>query len=404
MARPYACGIDIGTSEVKAVIAEEVRQTTPQGDRIIPRIIGQGISESRGLEHGYITNASEVARSIRHAVAAAEKASGVEVKRAFVSIGGIGLAGVSVTGSVAISRADLEVTDLDIQKAQEAAEAAIPEAFSLNRKIINTIPIEAKLDGKAVFGRVLGMKAGKLDIKVLFITCLEHHLEDLILAVEEAGIEVVDIVAAPIAASFVTLSKKQKKAGCVLANIGSETLSMVVFENGNPISLEIFQIGGQDLTHDIALGLKVPLEEAEAIKLGSVTRTTYPKKKLDEIINARLGDMFELVETHLKKIQRNALLPAGIILTGGAAGTVGLKELAESELKLPAQVASIHFGDVEKTSIRDSIWAVAYGLAILGFNAENEQRTVGIKKVEDIALKGKNGIKVLADWFGKFLP
>jgi cell division protein FtsA len=404
MARPYACGIDIGTHEIKAVIAEEVRQTTPAGDRIVPRVIGQGLAESRGLEHGYITNSSEVARSIRQAVAAAEKASGIEVKRAFVSIGGVGLSGVAVTGSVAISRADLEVTDLDIQKAQEAAEAAIPEAFSLNRKIINTIPIEAKLDGKAVYGRIEGMKAGKLDIKVLFITCLEHHLEDLILAVEEAGIEVVDVVAAPIAASFVTLSKKQKKAGCVLANIGSETLSIVVFENGNPISLEIFQIGGQDLTHDIALGIKVPLEEAEAIKLGSVTRTSFPKKKLDEIIHARLSDCFELVETHLKKIQRNALLPAGIILTGGGAGTAGLKELAESELKLPASIASIHFGDVEKNGVRDGIWAVAYGLAILGFNAENEKGSVGIKKVEDIAIKGKNGLKILVDWFGKFLP
>jgi cell division protein FtsA len=248
------------------------------------------------------------------------------------------------------------------------------------------------------------MKASKLEVKTLFITCLEHHLEDLIVAVEEAGIEVIDVVAAPIAASFVTLSKKQKRAGCVLANIGSETLSIVVFENGNPISLEVFQLGGQDLTHDIALGLKVSLDEAENIKLGSITRTSYSKKKLEEVIEARLSDMFELIETHLKKIGRNALLPAGIILTGGGAGLPGLKEFAEDALKLPAKIADIHFGDEDKVRAKDSAWSVTYGLAVLGFNAENEQRAVGLQKVEKMAAQGKKGMRNLVGWISRFLP
>ncbi len=401
MARNIAAGIDIGTYQIKAVIAEELRDET---GRLFTKIIGTGLAEAKGLHHGYITDLNEVARSVRSAVNAAQKVSGVEIKRAFVSVGGIGLAGVTTSGSTAISRADLEITNLDVAKAQEAAEAAIPHALSLNRKIINTIPVEWKLDNKTALGRIEGMKASKLDVRVLFITCLEHHLEDLIGAVEEAGVEVVDVVAAPIAASFVTLSKKQKKAGCVLANIGAETLSIVVFENGNPISLEVFEIGSMDITNDIALGLKIPLEEAESIKLGSVTRATYSKKKYEEIVAARLSDMFELIEAHLKKIGRNALLPAGIIITGGGAGQGSIKELAEAALKLPSRTAEIHFGDLDKQGQKDSLWAVAFGLAIVGFNSENEQGSVGLKPVAKLAASGRRGFRTLSNWVSKFLP
>jgi cell division protein FtsA len=400
MARQFAVGIDIGTSHIKTVIAEEVMA----GGKLLPKISGVGMAESKGLQHGYITNPKEVLESISVSVRTAEKAAGVKVKRAFVSVGGIGLGSVTGLGSVIISRADLEITSRDLSLAHDAAEASIPHTAVLNKKIINSIPVEYKVDGKVVWGRVEGLKGQKLEVKVLFITYLEHHLEDLIKTVEEVGIEVIDVVAAPIAASFVTLSKKQKKAGCILVNIGAETLSVAVFENGNPISLEIFPIGSTDITHDIALGLKVSLEEAESIKLGGMTRTAFSKKKLDEIVSARLSDCFELVEEHLKKIQRHALLPAGIILTGGGAGINGVKAFAEDVLELPAHIAEIHFGDEERNKIRDSVWSTAYGLAIFGFNADDEQHSVGGKSAGKLAKESLYGIRAFGRWFGQFLP
>lgn len=403
MARHIATGIDIGTYQTRVVIAEEINEN----GRIVPKIIGTGSCESRGLHHGYVVNQPEASRSIRQAVNQAEKMANVQVKRAFVSIGGIGLSGITTTGSAIVSRADLEITPLDLDKAQEAAETAIPHTVALNKKIINTIPIEYKGDGKVVWGRVQGLKAQKVDVKVLFIMCLEHHIQDLIKTVEEAGIEVIDVVAAPIASSFVTLSKKQKKAGCVLANIGSETLSIVVFENSTPVSLEVFPIGGTDITNDLALGLKISLEEAESIKLGAVTNATYSKRKFDEITNARLSDMFELVEGHLKKIGRNALLPAGIIITGGGSGLGNTRDFAEHALKLPAKVGEIHFGDETNSSgqkPKDSTWAVAYGLAILGFNAENEQTSIGLRGFDKITERSKKGFRVFMDWIAQFLP
>src|SRR3990167_2842613 len=213
-----------------------------------------------------------------------------------------------------------------------------------NRKIIYSIPALWKLYGKPVLGRVLGMKGIKLETKALFISCIESHLDDLVQAVEDAGVKVIDVVASPIAASFVTLSKSQKIAGCVLANIGAETVSIVVFENKIPISLEVFPIGGSDITNDIALGLKISLEEAESIKLGGVTATSYSRKKLEEIISARLGDIFELIEVHLKKIGKSGLLPAGIIITGGSSSIGLIEDLARSYLRLPSRIASLNIG------------------------------------------------------------
>ena len=406
MARQIVVGIDIGTSLIKVVIAEGLIEH----GHIVPKIIGTGLNESRGVYRGYIANPTEAARSVEVAVRRAEKVAGVKVRRAYVSFGGIGLSSVVASGAVIISRADLEITERDISLALEAAEAAISPATSINKRVINIVPIEYKIDGKAVWGQALGLKAQKLEIRALFITCLEHHLADLISTVEGAGIEVVDVVASPVALSCVTLSKKQKRVGCLLADIGAETLSIVVFENNNLISLEVFPIGGNDITNDIALGLKISPEEAEKVKLDSGRRMTYPRKKLEEIVRARLDDYFELIETHLKSIGRNALLPGGIIIAGGGAGTPDIKSIAENSLKLPSQVAEVYFGppvragNAAEGKIKDRTWAVACGLVIVGFNTDDEQRSLGIRNGSLITESGKRWGRVVSRWISQFLP
>ncbi len=386
MSRHTTVGIDIGTYQIKVVVAEEASGD----DKGFPRILGTGFAESKGLRHGYIVNSAEVGRALRSAISQAEKASGIQVKRAYVSVGGIGLASVVSTGSVVISRGDAEITELDTAKAMDIAREAIPPALSQNRRIIYEIPVKYRVDGKEVLGiHPLSMKGIKLEVKALFITCLEHHLKDLIEAVEESGVEVIDVVASPIAASFVTLNKAQKIAGCILANIGSETVSLVVFENNIPISLEVFPIGSTDITNDIALGLRIPLEEAESIKLGGITQTTFPKKKLDEIINARLSDMFELIEAHLKKIGKNSLLPAGIIITGGGSSIGTIEDFAKASLKLPSRVAHINIPEKEKGKVKDAFFAVALGLCILGMSEEdgNSSGSIVIKTPRNILNK-----------------
>jgi len=362
-------------------------------------VIGAAMVETRGLRHGYVVNVKDVSASIRSAVSEAEKRAGVKVKGAFVGVGGIGLGSSISTSSVIISKADMEITPLDISRVLEQCEKELSTSIVLNRKVIHSVPLGYKVDGQPVLGATPeDMKGGKLEVRMLFITCLEHHLNDILEAVEGAGIRVEDVMAAPVAASLVTLTKSQKIAGVVLANIGAETVSIAVFENNVPVSLEIFPIGSTDITNDIALGLKVPLEEAEEIKIGAVTGNSYPRKKLEDIISARLSDIFELIDAHLKKIGRNGLLPAGIVITGGGSGLNNIEEIARIALRLPSRIGSSNLAVEGKQSFRDATWAVAYGLCIFGLNADDG---LGLTPSNDsISKAGKSIVR----WVKQFLP
>jgi len=394
MARNIAVGIDIGTYQIKIVVAEKVREDGV--DNL--KIIGTGFAESKGLRHGYIINSGDTTNSLRIAIAEAEKNANVKIKKAFLSVGGIGLGSTISHGSVIIPRADSEITEIDIKNVLSLAESEIPSNISVNKKIIHAIPISYKIDGRNVLGRPIGLKGIKFEAKVLFVTCLEHHLSDLVDTVEDLGIEVINIMASPLAGSMAVLSKTQKIAGCVLANIGSETVSVIVFENNMPISLEVFPIGGTDITNDIALGLKIPLEEAENIKINDGQENIYPKKRLEEIVLARLSDIFDLIEAHLKKIGRSGLLPAGIILTGGTSGVSTIEDLAKATLKLPSRLGSMNFTtSLKNCQIKDSSWSVAYGLCAWGLS-NGEENSFGVP-----ATTNKSRIKVLS-WFRQFLP
>ncbi len=391
-------GIDIGTYTVRVVVAEWGK------DMAMPKIIGTGMSESRGLRHGYILNISDTARSIQSAVAKAEKTSGIKIKRAFISAGGVGLDGITSVGTAMITRADGEVTDLDVKKAGESAELECKELQ--NKKVINAIPIAYRLDGKEVLGKPQRMKGIKLEATVLLITALSAHINDLVLAVEQAGIEVEDVCASPLAAGYVTITRQQKMAGCVLANIGAETVSVVVFENNLPVSLKVYPIGSTNITNDIALGLKVSLDEAENLKLGKSSDTRFPKKKIDDIVSARLADIFKLIELHLKQIGRNELLPAGVIITGGGSGIPFIADLAKNALHLPSRIGYPSFGsDPQKPNLESGMkaemlnvpaWTVAYGLCIIGFSSDksNSNGTSIVKKATGS----------VANFFRQFLP
>lgn len=348
-------GIDIGTHFTKVVVVG-----FDKGKKELA-VLATGISETKGMRFGYVTNADIAAESIRKAVNQAENILGIKIRRAYVSISGIGLSSVTSTGSVIISKADQEITTFDVSKVITNSEENLE---ILNKKIIHTIPIAYKLDGKDVYVRPEGLRGIKLEVKTLFITCLKQNIEDLITAFTLAKIDIEEIIASPIVIGNILLNNKQKVAGCVLVDIGFETVSATVFENNLPISVSVFSIGSMDITKDIALGFRISLEEAESIKLGSVIGGDYSKKKIDEIVEARLGDIFELVGNQLKRLKRNELLPAGIIITGGGSSINNIEEIARNQLKLPARVGPIDYSLNNKFKIRDNSWYTALGLAL----------------------------------------
>ncbi len=365
MSKRTTVGIDIGTSQVRVVITELLHGS----NRATPKILGIGAAESKGLRQGYIVDADDARRSLESAVAHAEKMSGMTIRSAYLSVGGVGLEEFKTKSEVVISRADAEVTSLDLSKAAEQSEQQLGKKI-LNRKVIHAIPTAYTIDGERVLGHPEGMKGTKLGVETLFVTILEQHLQDMIALVEDMGISVIDVMAAPLAASFVTLTKAQKMAGCVLVNIGAETVSLVVYEHNTPLSVTVFPLGSTDITNDIALGLKISLEDAERLKRGSLSGTAYSQKRLDDIMQARLSEMLELIEAHLVKIGSSGLLPAGILISGGGSGLPVTEDLARTILRLPSRKAQLT--GAEGTKMRDSSWAVAYGLCIWGMSNEEE--------------------------------
>jgi cell division protein FtsA len=353
MRRNITAGIDVGTHITRVAIIEHTKDG-------LDSVIGFGSAPSSGIRRGYITNLDEATISIKEAINRAELMAKVKVKNAYVAIGGVGLEGVTAVGSAIVSRADQEVTILDINKAIEEAEETINK---INKKVIHSLPISYKLDGKEIHGKPEGMNGVKIEVKVLFITIAKQHLEDLVTAVASTSLEVLDVIASPLAASSILLNEKQKAAGCALLDIGAESVNLMIFENGVPISLQVLQIGGLDITKDVALGFKVSLDEAEGIKIGSIIGD-YPNKRRDEIIDARLGDIFELVENHLKRQKRSGLLPAGIIMTGGGSHIHTIEGVAKSYLRLPAKVGPSDAQVPTKWKVRDESWYVALGTAL----------------------------------------
>lgn len=365
MARRIATGIDIGTHQTKVVVVEEI--ITEEGASV--HIIGTGMSETQGLRHGYIVDPSDASASIIAAKKQAESIAKVFIKSAFLAVGGVSLDEVHASGETVISRADQEITDLDMEKVLNEARMAAAPHF-VNRKVLHEIPLEYRVDGSKTMGSPFGMKGTKLEGEFLFITCLSQHADSLTLAVESADIEVIDRMASPLAGSYVTLTKDQKMKGCVLANIGAETVSLVVYDEGVPISAKVFPIGSTNITDDLALGFKISLEDAERIKLGRLSGVMYPRKKVEDIIAQRFHTMFDLIDRHIKSLGRRGSLPAGIILTGGGAGQGTIADIAKGRLNLPTRIADMKLS--ADTKVRDATWAVAYGLALWGLTGDTD--------------------------------
>lgn len=386
----YICGIDIGTHTTKVVVVG-----IEKGKKD-PTILATGFSETNGVRFGYINNIDEAVVSTRRAIRQAENTLGSKIKKAYISIDGINLSSTISTGSVIISKADQEITSLDVAKAISNGEENVD---LVNKRIIHTIPIGYKLDGKEIHGRPEGLYGIKLEVKILIITCLKQNVDDLITTLGVSGIDVNEIIASPIATSKILLNNKQKIAGCILVDIGSDIVNIAVFENNLPLSVQAFPIGSMDITKDIALGLKVSLEEAESIKLGSVIGGDYSKKKVDEIIEARLIDILELITNHLKKLKRNELLPAGVIFTGGGSLINNIDIIAKNQLKIPTRIGPSDSIINNKYKVKDAGWYTALGLSLYGGEdyIEHEYKNSSANLVKEIK-------KILKSIFSQLLP
>lgn len=386
MKKNISVGIDIGTSNTKVVVTEEF----PDGIKII----GFGTSQTSGLRHGYIVNKESVLTSLRKSISEAEKSSGIKIKQANIAIGGVGIGASYGVGSSVVSRADSIISKLDVEKAINEAEKTIDLK---NKTMLHAYPVSFKIDGKEYPVRPEGIAGLKLEVKTLFITCFSQHLEDLISIVNDCGVKVLGFTASPIAHQNLLLTDLQKNFGCAVIDIGSETVSVAVFENNTLISLHVFEIGSLNITKDLALGLRITPEEAESIKLGVVSFQSVPKKKVDEIVEARLSDIFELVDKYFKKIGRSGLLPAGAVIVGGGANINSLESVAKNMLKIPIRKGFVDLPS-SKGVIKDQSLLIAYSLASQNLNTKNKNEKSFVES------DGEGVLSVIKNFFKQLMP
>lgn len=349
-------GIDIGSGSLRAlgcVYEEGVR---------FPVVVATYKKAIDGIDRGNITDSDEAANAIADAVATLEEESGHDTLHTLISLGATGLSSSHANGYAQVSRGDASVTDLDIDNAIKDSNKGVPDIR--NKSVVHTIPMKYKLDGVEVQGEIIGVRGNKLEVKTLFVTYPLQLMTVLKKTLEKAQIRVTDIVAGPVAESIPLLTKKQKVAGVALVNIGAGVTSLLVYENNIPLLVSTIPVGGDDMTKDIALGLKVTLEEAEEIKLGKSTQP-YSKRRVEEIIEARLEDMCTKLNKELDRIHRRELLPAGIVVCGSSSLVPRLEYVFRAELKLPIKVATNELVRLTNDMLRDTGWARCYGLTFL---------------------------------------
>ncbi len=371
-------GLDIGSSKVTCIvgIAEEGAAK--------PSIIGVGVAPSTGLRKGIVTDVEETVSSITAAVDEAERISGVVIDRATISIDGGHVGSQNSKGVIAVGRADQEISVEDLHRAEEAATALnLPQ----NREILQVFPRNYTVDDQTGIHDPVGMHGVRLEVETHIVTGATPAMKNLHRAIYQAGIDIASQVLVPIASARAVLSKRQKELGVALLDIGAGTTGIAVFEEGDIAYSSILPIGAGHITNDIAIGLRTSVETAEKIKLKYVHAgkaanndkirieeldgedALVPRKDLANIVNARLDEIFELVRAELKKIGKDALLPGGVVLTGGGAKLAGITEFAKEALKLPVAIGKVEglSGLAEKVS--EPGYTAAIGLMLENMTA-----------------------------------
>jgi cell division protein FtsA len=413
-------GLDIGSSYVRTVIA----QIVPSEENL--RVIGVGMAPAFGVRRGIIVDLEEIIKSISESMNLAERTAGVEAKYAITGIGGNHISSQYSKGVIAVGRADGEVVPDDISRVINAAQAiSIPP----NKEIIHIIPKSYSLDDQKNIRDPLGMSGVRLEVDAMIIEGSTPHIKNLNKCIEEAGLIAESFVLSPLAAAKAVLSKRQKELGVVLVDIGGGSTSVAVFEENDLLRVSVIPVGGNHITNDIAIGLRTSIDVAEKIKLefGNASPKEIGKKEnidlsqLDsneegivsrhhvaEIIEARMEEIFIMVNKELQLIGKERLLPAGAVITGGTAKLPGCVDLAKNILALPSQTGfPVPLGGlVDK--IDDPAFATVIGLILWGQDEQQGQKKggngLGNKMISGVVSEIGGKMEGVKKWLGKFLP
>jgi len=383
--------LDIGTTKTCALIGERT-------DAGMWRIIGAGVAPSRGIRKGVVTDVKETTQAIVEALEQAERVAGVNVESAYVGIAGSHIQSTNSRGVAAI-HSGRGVTQDDIERAMEAAEAiAVPQS----REIIHAISRGYTLDGQDGVKDPLGMVGFRLEVEAHIVTGAAASIQNVVKAVEGAGVKIADLVLEPIAAGDAVLTSAEKEMGVVLADIGGGTTDIAIFIDGSVWHTIVLPTGGIHLTNDLAVGMRTPFNAAEEMKIkfghvdpnqipeteyidvtafGDEGRRTVSRREIAEILSARAEEICQLILTEVKRSGYDNLLPAGVVLCGGTAELSGMKTFAREILQMPVRVGLPR--DIEGFTDRVSTAAFATSVGLMQWGWKQ-------REVESLATTSRN--------------
>jgi len=368
----YAVGIDVGTKNVRCVIG----YIDADGDA--PKIVGVGTAPNSGMRKGTVTNLAGPAEAIDTALGAAERMSGHQVKTAVLSVNGSHLTSTKADGMITVGTTDNEVTPGDIVRLEDMATTG---KIAQNREILEIVAHSYRLDGQDNIKDPIGMTGTRLEIKANVVSGLLPHITNLQKLAEMAKVEVSSVVPAVLASAQAVLTENQRENGVAVLDSGAATTGVAVFEEGDLQYLSVIPLGGQNVTNDLAIGLRTDPEIAESVKLAHArfggkklgkVETKHEKKtysfeqsEIDEIVGARYEEIFEAVAKELKKAGRAGKLPSGAVLTGGGANTKGLVDFTKEQLGVAARLGKPSEYGGASSEIKGPEFSAAAGLMLI---------------------------------------
>jgi len=375
-------GLDIGTTKICAILAEVEEEAQ------MPRVVGVGVRPSHGgLRRGVVVNIEQTVQSIKGAVQDAELMAGEKISSAYVGIAGEHIRGVNSQGVIAVGRGERQGGEIKKEDVDRVLYAARAVSIPMDREILHVLPQEFIVDDQMGIKDPIGIVGVRLEARVHIVTASATFVQNIQESVRRAGLEVREFVLEPLASSYAVLSDDEKDLGVGLLDVGGGTTDIAIFSGGSLRHTTVIGLGGSNVTRDLAIGLRTPLDAAERIKVehgvalvklaeedhmvsvpgvGSRPAREVPQRELAEIIEPRMEEIFLLARSEIERTEYADMLTTGIVLTGGGAMLEGAVELAKEVFGLPVQLGVPKGVQGLTEQISDPAYATSVGLILYG--------------------------------------
>jgi cell division protein FtsA len=381
-------GLDIGTSKICAVVGE----VRPDGK---VDIIGMGSHPSIGLRKGMVINIENTVNSIKEAIEEAETMAGCEISSVYAGIAGGHIKGFNSHGIIALK--NREVGKRDIERVIDAARAV---AIPMDREVMHTLPQEFIVDDQAGITDPLGMSGVRLEVKIHIVTGAVTSAQNIIKCANRAGLDVYDIILESLASSEAILTDEERNLGVALIDFGGGTTDLAVFSGGSIKHTSVLTLGGDNLTNDIAIGIRTPFKEAEKIKIkygcgltsligkeetievpsvGGRPPRTINRQLIGEILEPRVEEIFSLIYQEMVRSGYDDLVTSGVVATGGSSLLPGVPEIVEQVFNMPARIGYPSDIGGLKEIVNSPMYATAVGLVLYGANLEKREKKFRIR-------------------------